>query len=290
MPSTREIRRRIRTVRNISQITRAMEMVSASKMRRAQQRVTASRPYAERIDAMISDLAAIQLDQEELAAFPLLAKREEKRVEILLVTPDKGLTGPLNSNILRRASRFILDEVGGQSQVVAVGRKGLDFMIRTRQDVVAEFSGMKDAVSPDEVAAISQVVIEDYVSEKVDAVYLVYSKFVNTLSQVPTVYKLLPIEPKRGSGMYNDYIFEPSGREVLTELLPRLVEVQIYQAILEGIASEHSARMVAMRNASDNARELVSDLTLTYNKARQSQITAEVSEIAAGANAMRQQG
>jgi len=265
-----------------------MEMVAASKMRRAQQRVTASRPYAERIDAMISDLAALQLDQEELAAFPLLAKREIRNIELVLVTPDKGLTGPLNSNILRRASKFIIEEAGAPTRVVAVGRKGLDFMVRTRQDVVAEFAGIQDTVTPEELSVITQVIIEDYVSQRTDAVYMVYSQFVNTLSQMPVVHQLLPIEPKPGSGIYNDYIFEPSGREVLTDLLPRSVETQIYQAILEGFASEYSARMVAMRNASDNARDLVSDLTLTYNKARQTQITSEVSEIAAGANALRQ--
>ena len=290
MASTREIRRRIRSVRNISQITRAMEMVAASKMRRAQQRVTASRPYAERIEAMISDLSALQLDQEQLAAFPLLDKREIKNVELLLVTPDKGLTGPLNSNILRRAGRFILEEAGAPVQVVAVGKKGRDFMIRTGQNVVAEFTGLLDSLTPDDISAVSQVVVDDYISGRVDAVHLIYSKFNSTLSQTPVVQQLLPIEPQAGSGEYNDYIFEPTGAEVLTELLPRLVEVEIYQAILESFASEYSSRMVAMRNASDNARDLVSDLTLSYNKARQTQITNEVSEIAAGANAMRQQG
>ncbi len=288
MASTREIRRRIRTVRNISQITRAMEMVAASKMRRAQQRVTASRPYAERIDAMISDLAALQLDQDAIAAFPLLAKRDIRNVELVLVTPDKGLTGPLNSNILRRASKFIIEEAEAPTRVVAVGKKGLDFMARTRQDVVAEFTGLTDTVMPEDLSVISQVILEDYISGRADAVYMIYSQFVNTLSQVPIVHQLLPIVPKPGSGTYNDYIFEPNGAEVLTELLPRSVETQIYQAILESFASEYSARMVAMRNASDNARDLVSDLTLTYNKARQTQITSEVSEISAGANALRQ--
>jgi F-type H+-transporting ATPase subunit gamma len=267
-----------------------MEMVAASKMRRAQQRVTASRPYAERIEAMISDLAALQLDAEQLAAFPLLSKREIKNIEVLLVTPDKGLTGPLNSNILRRAGKFILEEAEAPVKVVAVGRKGSEFMVRTRQDVVAEFTGLADSLTPEDVTAITSVVIGDYVSGKADAVYLIYSKFNSTLSQTPVVQQLLPIEPKAGSGEYNDYIFEPTGADVLTELLPRLVEVEIYQAILENFASEYSARMVAMRNASDNARDLVSDLTLSYNKARQTQITNEVSEIAAGANAMRQQG
>lgn len=290
MASTREIRRRIRSVRNISQITRAMEMVAASKMRRAQQRVLASRPYAERLEAMIGDLASLQLDSESAAAFPLLAQREVKKIEVLLVTPDKGLTGPLNSHILRRAGTFVLDEAGAPVQLVTVGRKGRDFMIRTRQEVVAEFSNLKDSVEAAEILPITDVIIDDYTSGRVDAVYLIYAKFVNTLTQTPTVHKLLPIEPPEATGAYTDYIFEPNAKEVLNNLLPRLIDTQIYQAILENFASEYSARMVAMRNASENAKDLVSDLTLTYNKARQSQITAEVSEISAGANALRERG
>jgi F-type H+-transporting ATPase subunit gamma len=289
LASTREIRRRIRSIRNISQITRAMEMVAASKMRRSQQRVLASRPYAERLEAMIGDLAALHLD-EDAAAFPLLAHREIKKIEVLLVTPDKGLTGPLNSNILRRAGRFVLNEAEAPVQVVTVGRKGRDFMIRTRQEVVAEFSNLKDSVEAAEILPITDVIMEDYISGKVDAVYLVYARFENTLTQTPTVHKLLPIEPPAATGTYSDYIFEPNARDVLNSLLPRLIDTQIYQAILENFASEYSARMVAMRNASENAKDLVSELTLTYNKARQSQITAEVSEISAGANALRERG
>lgn len=266
-----------------------MEMVAASKMRRSQQRVLASRPYAERLEAMIGDLAALHLD-EDAAAFPLLAHREIKKIEVLLVTPDKGLTGPLNSNILRRAGRFVLNEAEAPVQVVTVGRKGRDFMIRTRQDVVAEFSNLKDSVEAAEILPITDVIMDDYVSGRVDAVYLVYAKFENTLTQTPTVHKLLPIDPPEATGAYSDYIFEPNARDVLNSLLPRLVDTQIYQAILENFASEYSARMVAMRNASENAKDLVSELTLTYNKARQSQITAEVSEISAGANALRERG
>ncbi len=192
MASTREIRRRIRSVRNISQITRAMEMVAASKMRRSQQRVLASRPYAERLEAMIGDLASLHLDADSAAAFPLLAHREVKKVAVLLVTPDKGLTGPLTSNILRRAGRFVLSEAEAPVQVVTVGRKGRDFMIRTRQEVVAEFTNLKDSVDPAEILPITDVIIDDYTSGRVDAVYLIYPKFMNTLTQVPTVHKLLP--------------------------------------------------------------------------------------------------
>lgn len=286
MASPREIRRRIRSVRNISQITRAMEMVSASKMRRAQQRVLASRPYAERLRAVIGDLASLQSDKETLQAFPLLAQREIKNAEVILLTPDKGLTGPLNSNLIRRASRYILNEAGVPVRVVAAGKKGRDFMIRTRQDVVAEFTGLGDNVSLDDLRPIAQIALDDYLTGKVDAVYVVFARFVNTLSQVPEVRQILPIVAPEGAGSYTDYIFEPSPEAVLESLLPRFVEIQIYQAMLESIASEHSARMVAMRNASQNARDLVSDLTLTLNKARQAQITREVAEIAAGAEAL----
>jgi len=263
-----------------------MEMVSASKMRRAQQRVVASRPYAERLQAVISDLASLQADREALTQFPLLAQREIRNSEVILLTPDKGLTGPLNSNIIRRASRYVLNEAGVPVRVVAAGKKGRDFMIRTRQDVVAEFTGLGDNVSLDDLRPIAQVALDDFLTGRVDAVYVVFARFVNTLSQVPEVRQILPIVAPEGAGAYTDYIFEPSPEAVLENLLPRFVEIQIYQAMLESIASEHSARMVAMRNASQNARDLVSDLTLSYNKARQAQITREVSEIAAGANAL----
>ena len=286
MANPREIRRRIRSVRNISQITRAMEMVSASKMRRAQQRVTASRPYAERLQQVIADLSSLQLDSQEMAEYPLLQQRPIAKSAVVLITPDRGLTGPLNSNILRRATRYVVDEAGVPVEVVAAGRKGRDFMVRTRQDVVADFTNLGDNVSLNDLRPITQIVIDDFVSGKVDAVFVVYAKFVNTLSQVPEVKQVLPIVQPEGEGEYSDYIFEPSPKAVLQDLLPRFVEIQIYQAMLESIASEHSARMVAMRNASQNAKDLVADLTLSLNKARQAQITSEVAEISAGAAAV----
>lgn len=264
-----------------------MEMVSASKMRRAQQRVTASRPYAERLQGVIADLASLQLDPQDLANFPLLQQREVKRSELVVLTPDKGLTGPLNSNILRRASRFILEEAGAPVQVVASGKKGRDFMIRTGQTIAAEFTGWGDHVTLESLRPLAQVVLDDFTSGKVDAVFLTYARFVNTLTQVPEVKQILPIVQPESAGEYKDYIFEPSPAAVLESLLPRFVEMQLFQAVLEATASEHSARMVAMRNASQNARDLVRDLTLTYNKARQAQITGEVSEIAAGAEALK---
>ncbi|MGI8475967.1 MAG: ATP synthase F1 subunit gamma [Thermomicrobiales bacterium] len=287
MASPREIRRRIKSVRNISQITRAMEMVSASKMRRAQQRVLASRPYAERLQGVIADLASLQLGSDELAQFPLLVQREIKTTGVILITPDKGLTGPLNSNILRRASRYIIAEAGVPVQVIASGKKGRELMVRTGQNVTADFSGWGDNVTLEKLRPLAQVAIDDFVGGKVDAVFLVYARFVNTLSQVPDVKQILPIVRPESSGAYNDYIFEPSPAAVLEELLPRFVEMQIFQAMLEAIASEHSARMVAMGAASQNARDLVKDLNLTYNRARQATITREVSEISAGAEALK---
>jgi F-type H+-transporting ATPase subunit gamma len=283
--SPREIRRRIRSVRNISQITRAMEMVSASKMRRAQQRVVAARPYADRLQLVMGDLSTLQLSPEDLARYPLLVQREIKTVGVILVTPDKGLTGPLNSNIIRRAVRYIQAEAGAPVQVVAIGKKGRDVMARTGQNLIAEFTSLGDNVSLDDVRPVARLAMDAFTSGQVDAVYMIYARFVNTLSQVPEVRQMLPIVRPESGGEFSEYIFEPSPAEVLEHLLPRFVEVQLYQTMLEANASEHSARMVAMRNATDNAKELVSELTLTYNKARQALITREVSEIAAGAAA-----
>ncbi len=283
--SAREIQRRIRSVSNMSQVTRAMEMVSAVKMRKAQQRVLASRPYSERLEAVIADLASLKLDPEHAAAFPLLQQREVKAAALIVITPDRGLNGALNSNIVRRATRYILSEADVPVEIIAAGKKGRDFMVRTKQDVVAAFVGLGDTVTLDDVRPIADVALADFYSGKVDAVYIVFAKYVNTLTQRPEIRQILPITQPEEVGTYTDYIFEPSPEAVLTDLLPRYIEIQLYQAILESTASEHSARMVAMRNASENAKDLAADLKLSLNKARQAQITREVSEIAAGANA-----
>ncbi len=290
MASQREIRRRIRSVRNISQITRAMEMVAASRLRRAQQRVTAARPYTERLNAVIANLAGLAgAGDGEDVSFPLLEQRPIQRVAVILVTPDRGLTGPLNSNILRRASRYILNEAGVPVGIIAVGRRGRDFMVRYGREVVAEFSRIGDYPTLAQVTPITQVAVQDFIAGRVDAVQVIYSRFVSTLSQVPEVQQVLPVQPpaETDARATANVIFEPNPAAVLNQLLPRYVDQQVYRAILESIASEHAARMVAMRNATDNARELVSELTLSMNKARQAQITREVSEIAAGANALQ---
>ncbi|MEJ7900587.1 MAG: ATP synthase F1 subunit gamma [Thermomicrobiales bacterium] len=289
MPSPREIRRRVRSVKNMAQITRAMEMVAASKMRRAQDRVTSGRPYSERLREVLGDLASLQLDTEQLQEFPLLAQREVKKTAVILITPDRGLSGALNANILRRAVQYIRTEaVDGRPQVIAVGKKGRDFAARTNQELVAEFIRLGDRPTLDDIRPIAQIAIKEFLDGHVDAVHIVYPQFVNTLTQRPVSLQLLPIErPEGSSDKADDYIFEPDAKEVLNQLLPRYVEVNLYQAVLENIASFYSAQMVAMRNATDNAKELSDDLSLALNKARQAQITNEVAEISAGANAFR---
>ena len=287
MATPREIRRRIRSVRNISQITRAMEMVAASKMRRAQQQVVATRPYAERIRAMIADLATVGVD--ERSQFPLLVQRPVNRSLVILVTADKGLAGSLNTNVIRRSLRFMTNERPegvDNVDVLAVGRRGRDFYTRYGKRLTAEFPQKGDPPSLESIRPMVQIAISEFINGEVDAVYVAYTKFINTLRQSAEIQQILPIQAPEGSGEITDYIFEPSPAAVLEALLPRFVEVQIYQALLEAIASEHSSRMVAMRNATDNARDLVRDLTLSYNRVRQAQITREVSEIAAGAAAM----
>ncbi len=302
MPSTRLIRRRISSVKNITQLTKAMELVAASRMRRAQQNVLSSRPFSQKVLEIIGDIAGLQEDIDYRNLSPLLQQREVKQVGMVLVTTDKGLAGSLNTNSIRRAVRFINEETGGKPvKLVTVGRKGRDFMVRVGREVIAEFTNLPAAPSLLDTLPISRVVIDDYTSGKLDAVYLLYSNFVNTLTQRPTIVKLLPIDPalvqnqesdenKANSGGKVDFIFEPDAAAVLQGLLPRYVEVEIFQAILENIASEQSSKMVAMRAASDKGKELVGDLTLSYNKLRQSNITTEILEIASAANAMRDAG
>lgn len=286
MASTREIRRRIRSVANIAKITRAMETVAASRMRRAQNQVLASRPYSERLAAMVGDLSSGVHESEARLKFPLMTERPIRARAVILVTPDKGLAGPLNSNILRRVGVFLREEAQGQEvEFVTIGKKGRDFMARTRRNIVAEKIGISSTPTLAEIRPAVRVAIEEFENGKVDSVHLVFPRFVNTLSQVPDVVQLLPVIRPESSGTYDSYYFEPGEEEVLNALLPRYVEGIVFQAVLDTIASEFSARMVAMRAASDNAKELGRDLSLTYNKVRQAAITAEVAEISAGASA-----
>ena len=288
MPSTREIRRRIRSVKNMTQITRAMEMVSASKMRRAQRNVLATRPYADRLYDVMGELTSRAVGAARTGTL-LEVRPNVKNIALIVVTPDKGLTGAMITNVLRRAGRFLLDErdSGRKLEVLAVGKKGRDFLVRTGQNLVAEVTKLGDYPKLVDTLGIATNVINGFREGQYDEVYVLYSEFVNTLVQRPAVKRLLPVEPPNEAAEKQvDYTYEPSQEEVMDALLPRFVEVQLYQAILESIASEHSARMVAMRNATDNAKELTRDLTLSYNKTRQANITKEVSEIASGAAAL----
>jgi F-type H+-transporting ATPase subunit gamma len=293
MPSLRDIRRRIRSVKNTAKITKAMEMVAASRMRRAQQRVIAARPYSAAMQALISELATVGGGREAL--HPLLVQRPIDTTGIVMLTSDRGLAGALNTNVIRRGSQLVL-EAGEQTkpsstdrrdvEVITVGRKGQDFMARRGYKLLGTFTRLGDSPGYMDVVGIARVVMDSYMEGVMDEAYLVYPQFISTLTQRPTVVKLLPITASERITRPVDYIFEPDPTEILGQLLPRYVEVMIYQAVLETIASEHSARMIAMRNATENADELVQGLTLSYNKARQAAITREVTEIASAAEAM----
>ncbi len=284
MPAnTRQIRRRIKSVKSTAQITKAMEMVAASKMRRAQSMVLASRPYSEKMSELLSNLAAAVGGAE--APHPLLERRESRNIGLLVITADRGLCGGLNSNTIRAAATFILEQ-HKPMKIIAVGKKGRDWLIRRGQNVVAEFTQIPDKPALIDTTPISHILIDEYTNGGIDEAYIVYSQFVSTLVQRPVVKRILPVEPAEVSGPNTEYIYEPNVPGVLNHLLPRFVEVQVYQTILEGIASFQSAQMVAMRNATENANELIGDLTLSYNRARQASITTEISEIAAGAEAL----
>ncbi len=297
MPSTREVRRRIRSVKNMAQITKAMQMVASSKMRRAQERVEDARPYADQIRALVSRLSnAAGEDIGEGVA--LLRKRPVRTIGVVVVTPDRGLCGALPSNVNRRAAltaREESEELAAQGQrpnvdFIAVGRKGRDFIVRTQQHMIAEFVNYGDKPTVADARAIAQVAVDSFLKGEVDVVYLVYPQFVNTVTQKPVSVQLLPVQPPESSEEDKqksiEYIYEPDARSIFEALLPRYVDVVVYQALLETIASFYSAQMVAMKNATDNAQELTQDLTLAYNKARQSAITTQILEVVAGAGAL----
>jgi len=296
MASTREIRRRIRSIKNISQITKAMQMVASSKMRRAQERVQESRPYTEQLYGLVSRLAKIT--GEDLGeGSALLKQRPVRNIGYLMVTPDRGLCGALNSNLNRKLASTALAEQNklaerGQKpglDYIAVGRKGRDFIVRTQQKLLAEFTNIGDRPSMNDASAIAQVAMDAFLKEEVDVVYLVYPKFINTVTQQPAVLQLLPVQPPTEEAAHVEtveYIYEPNPQEIFAALLPRYVDVQVYQALLETIASFYSAQMVAMKNATDSAKDLLQDLTLVYNKARQAAITTQILEVVAGAEAL----
>ncbi len=292
MASAREMRLRIRSVKNISQVTRALEAVSASKVRKAVAAVMATRPYATKAWQVLTHIAR-QPDRTNL--HPLLTQRPEiKRTLAVIITGDRGLAGAYNTNIIRfTAQKF--DRYPNPVCFIAVGRKGRDLLYRRRKEVVAEFSNLPAAPSFADVSAIGRLAVDEFLNGEVDEVCLVYTDFHTMVSQETVVQKLLPLEIETGEGRVQAfetkhleaaYIYEPAEQEILDEIVPRFTALQIYQAILESLASEHAARMVAMRNATDNAIELVSNLQMDYNKARQQMITNDLLDIVGGAEAL----
>ena len=292
MANTREIRRRIRSVENTAKITNAIQLVAASKMRRAQDRALQARPYAEKMQSVLGHLSGVAGDPE--TAHPLLERRDINETTVILITPDRGLCGGLIANLERHTGEIVLGpEAGGSGDIsmIPVGRKGGDYFQRFGIDFRASFQELGDYPGLAETQPISRIAIDDYTEGRVDRVLLVYASFINTVSQVPVTVPILPVDPPQaedeGSSGEAQYIFEPSPQEVLAHLLPRYVDLLVYQAVLEAAASEQSARMVAMRNATDAANDMISDLTLVYNKARQEQITSELLDITGGVEALK---
>jgi F-type H+-transporting ATPase subunit gamma len=278
--NTRDIRRRIKSIKNTSQITKAMQMVAASKMRKAQAAAVAGRPYADLMNRVLVSLS--KRTNPELS--PLLEVREVKKELVLVVSTDKGLCGALNTNLLRETANF--DKL--PTSYAATGRKAVQYLARTRRDLLADFQ-LKDSPGLLDTKPISKFLIDKFLAREADRVSVIYTRFINTLTLKPTIQTILPISPAdlpkpAGNEPATDdsleFLYEPSAAEVLAGILPHYVHFQVYQMVLDARASEHSARMVAMKNATDNAKQLIKDLTLEYNKIRQASITTELLEIA----------
>ena len=295
MPSLKDIRGRIGSVRNIAQITRAMEMVAASRMKRAQDSILAARPYSDELEDALRRVAGAAGLTEEVD--PLLASRPVRRAAIIVITTDRGLAGSLNANATRSVLRWVARRATGENgdgrvevEAITVGRKGRDALRRAGVPIAAHFAQLGDKPAFSDVTPIARLVTEDFLEGKYDEIDIAYSTFVSTLSQKPEIDVILPVvQPEMAdeTEQTNDeYLFEPSPEAVPSRLLPHYVAIGIYRAVLENNASEQSARMIAMRNSTDNANELIDDLTLVYNKTRQATITREMIEIASGAEAL----
>ncbi len=289
MASGKEIRNKIKSVESTRKITKAMEMVAASKMRKAQDRMRAARPYGEKLRRVAGNLSHALTDYSH----PFLDDRETiKAVGLITVTSDKGLCGGLNTNILRLALGRMRewDAQGKKLQVTAIGNKGCSFMLRSGANVVSQVVGLGDKPRLEKLIGPAKVQFDAFINGEIDVLYIAYTRFINTMKQEPVVEQLLPLSAERlqeDSREYSwDYIYEPDAQSVLDDLLLRYIESLVYQAVAENMASEQSARMVAMKSASDNAKKVIDELQLTYNKARQAAITKELSEIVGGAAAV----
>ena len=287
MPSLRDVRRRIRSFQNTQKITKAMQVVAATRLRRAQASVKSTRPYAAKMAEVLQTTAERATEYRH----PYLERRDGGRALMIVVTADRGLCGALNANTLRAVNRYVTQHFAGQARYVTIGRKGRDFLIRFRRDIVADRSGLGDRPGVAMILPAVSAALHEYDEGRVDTVLLAYARWVSTLRQEPEVETLLPIEiPEAEPGRTAaDYIYEPGPEEVLDALLPRFIETQVYHAVLENQASFYSAQMIAMQNATNAAGDLIESLTLTANKIRQSAITTELMEIVSGAEALRKE-
>jgi F-type H+-transporting ATPase subunit gamma len=284
MPSLIDIRRRIRSVKNTQQITKAMKMVSAAKLRRAQDRTLASRPYGGLLRKVLGNVAAAVSGSEEGAANPLLARREEKRILLVLVTGDKGLAGAFNTNLNKAGLRFIAEHPDAEVSMILIGRKGRDFFRKRSVKIAGDYINLAAKVKYEDIAAIARGAMQQFRDEEIDAVYLLYNEFKSVVAQTLRLGRVLPVDlPEQSAPV--DYIYEEPPAVMLTDLLPRYVEMAFYRALLESAASEHAARMTAMDAATSNAAEMIDKLTLYMNRVRQASITKEIIEVVSGAAA-----
>lgn len=285
--SMRDIKRRIRSIRNTQQITRAMEMVSAAKLQRAQSNLLAARPYTDKLEEVMDRL--IQTVGEDYT-HPLIEEKEEGRIGYVVLVSDRGLCGGYNNNLLRKSLETIIDHGYEDLAVISVGRRAKDYFKRRKYEIFEDYVDLGDIPDYIQARELAREIMRIYNHENFKKIYLGYTKFYSAISHVPTVVPLLPVTPPEGVWQPDlgiEYIYEPGEKELLDTLLPRYVETLVYRAVLEAKSSEHGARMNAMRNATDNAEEMIDSLTLSYNRARQASITKEVSEIVGGAEALK---
>jgi F-type H+-transporting ATPase subunit gamma len=310
MASLRDIRKRIRSVKNTRQITKAMKMVAAAKLRKAQDAIIAARPYAQTLDQIISDLAARSADEE--MAHPLLTARPIRRAEVVVLTSDRGLAGGFNSNVIRRANRYLYENSGLEKiQMSTVGRKGFDFFRQRGQTIRKDFGGLYQRLNYLSAREVAQELTASFLNNEVDAVYVVYNEFLSAISQKVVLSQILPLQTLGGDLVPGaetkpaapgtlgtpavktvgptlvDFKYEPGRQEVLDKLVPQAVSIKLYRALLESVASEHGARMSAMENATSNATDMIASLSLHYNRTRQAVITKELMEIVSGAEALK---
>ncbi len=286
MANLRDIRKRIASVKNTQKITNAMKMVSAAKLRRAEESIKAARPYSERMREVLLSLAA----RVNPAVHPLLQTREPKKVLLILITADRGLCGAFNANLSRRAEAFAKENAakGVETALITVGRKGNDYFRRRRIEIAEKFVNVMNSVNYELAGNVVSIATEKFASGEYDEVYILYNSFRTAVTQVLTLRKLLPVTPEEDAGKRRrEYLYEPSEDELLSEILPRYIQVQVFTGLLDSVASEHGARMTAMEAATTNAEEMIYKLTLKLNRLRQESITTELMEIVGGAEALK---